>query len=207
MSKGSDSPSYGPNQHQSRKMLTRRLVVSRDQPLLLPRFRADLRPITPSIVSFGSAIRFTGYPVVIAGQRTCLAVRMASSANPAEIRCRKTFVRRTRAGTMPRVAASKIDFIEPWRDFVPGQGEAFMCELRRELSPGHPLEGLELSPLGHSDASDDALFEAQDGRVFQVHLTHSHHVEPIPFPRYRVYTSADEWVQSVMRPANEEHLG
>jgi len=34
------------------------------------------------------------------------------------------------------VASSKINFREPWHDFVPGQGEAFLAELRRELRSG-----------------------------------------------------------------------
>jgi len=105
------------------------------------------------------------------------------------------------------VAPSKIEFLEPWCDFVPGQGDSFLCELRRELSPGHPLEGLELVPLGHSGAADDALFEVEDGRVFQVHLTLSHHIEQPPLPRCRVYSNADEWIQQAMLPANEEYLG
>jgi len=90
--------------------------------------------------------------------------------------------------------------------FYSGQGDAFLSELRRELSPGHSLEGLELFPLGHSGAAAAALFEAEDGRVFQVHLTQSHHIEQAPLPRCRVYSNVDEWVQRVMRPANEEYL-
>ena len=49
-----------------------------------------------------------------------------------------------------RVARSQIQFLEPWYDFLPGQGEAFLEELKRELSPGHLLESRELVPLGHS---------------------------------------------------------
>jgi hypothetical protein len=105
------------------------------------------------------------------------------------------------------VAHSRIEFLGPWYDFIPGQGDFFLEELRRELSPGHLLEGLKLVPLGHSLAADDALFEAENGRVFQVHLTFSHRTEQPPLPRCRVYSNADEWVQQVMLPANEEFLG
>ena len=49
-----------------------------------------------------------------------------------------------------RVARSQIQFLKPWYEFLPGQGEAFLEELKHELSPGHLLESLELVPLGHS---------------------------------------------------------
>ena len=106
-----------------------------------------------------------------------------------------------------RVAGSQIQFLEPWYEFLPGQGDVFLEELKRELSPGHLLENLELVPLGHSGAADDAIFEAEDGRVFQVHLTLSRHTEQKPLPRTRVYSSADEWVRQVMLPAYEEYRG
>lgn len=108
---------------------------------------------------------------------------------------------------MCRVADSRIEFLEPWYDFLPGQGDAFLQELKREVSPGHPLDGLRLVPLGHSGAADDALFEAEDGRVFEVHLTFSRHIEPPPWPRCRAYPNANEWIQQVMLPANEEYRG
>jgi hypothetical protein len=107
---------------------------------------------------------------------------------------------------MPGMARSKIEFLKPWCDFVPGQGDKFLRELRCELSPGHLLEGLALSPVGHSGAADDAIFEAEDGRIFQVHLTFSHHIEQTPLPSCQVYSNIEEWVQSVMRPANQEYL-
>ena len=44
------------------------------------------------------------------------------------------------------VARSQIQFLEPWYDFLPGQGEVFLEELKRELSSGHLLESLELVP-------------------------------------------------------------
>jgi hypothetical protein len=102
---------------------------------------------------------------------------------------------------------ANIQFLDPWCEFVPGQSEVFLQELKRELSPGHLLYGLEVFPLGHSGAADDALFEAEDGRVFQVHLTFSRRAALPPLPRTRVYANVDEWVQQVMLPANEEYSG
>jgi hypothetical protein len=105
------------------------------------------------------------------------------------------------------VARSQIQFLKPWYEFVPGQGEMFLEELKRELFPGHLLESLELVPLGHSVAADDAIFEAEDGRVFQVHLTFSRRAEQPPRPCTRLYSNADDWIHQVMLPANEEYRG
>jgi hypothetical protein len=105
------------------------------------------------------------------------------------------------------VAGSRIEFLKPWYDFVLGQGEVFLDELRRELSPGHALEKLNLIPLAHSGAADDALFGTEDGRVFQVHLTLSHRAEELPLPRCREYSSAEVWAEEVMQPANRDYLG
>lgn len=103
------------------------------------------------------------------------------------------------------VRGRPIEFLKPWCDFRPGQGDAFLQELKREISPGHPLDGLALVPLGHSGAADDAIFEAQDGRVFQVHLTFSRRAEQPPLPECEVYSNVDKWVEHVMIPAHEEY--
>ena len=106
-----------------------------------------------------------------------------------------------------RVARSQIQFLEPWYQFLPGQGEAFLEEPKCELSPRHLLEGLELVQLGDSGAADDAIFEAEYGRVFQVHRTVNHRAGQPPPPRTRVYANADDWAHQVMLPANEEYRG
>jgi len=108
---------------------------------------------------------------------------------------------------MSHVAQSGIEFLEPWSDFVCSQADAFLRELKSELAPGHPLYGLELSPLGHSDAADDALFEAEDGRIYQVHLTFSPCAEKTPLPRFEAYASLAEWIQAVMLADNENYRG
>lgn len=69
------------------------------------------------------------------------------------------------------------------------------------------LYGLQLLPLGHSGASDDALVEAEDGRVFQVELTFSRQAEKTPLPRFQGYATAVEWIQTVMLPAHEDYRG
>jgi hypothetical protein len=105
------------------------------------------------------------------------------------------------------VAKTGIDFLQPWCEFVPDQADAFLRELKIELAPDHPLYGMRLHPLGHSGASDDVLFEADDGRIFQVHLTFSGRVEKTPLPRFRAYINTGEWIQTVMLPANQEYRG
>lgn len=100
-----------------------------------------------------------------------------------------------------------IQFLEPWYEFLPGQAQKFLSELRAELSSGHPLYGWELEPLGHSGAADDALFRAQDGQVVQVHVTLSGRPELAPLPRHRVYQDLAAWVQEVMMPTHEEYCG
>lgn len=103
------------------------------------------------------------------------------------------------------VARTGIDFLEPWCEFVSCQADLFLRELKSELAPDHPLHSVQLHPLGHSGASDDAIFEADDGRIFQVHLTFSGRVERTPLPRFRAYANTAEWVQTVMLPANEDY--
>ncbi len=106
------------------------------------------------------------------------------------------------ASTMLLVARTGIDFLEPWCEFVPDQSDAFLRELKSEFAPDHPLYGLQLHPLGHSGLSDDAIFEADDGRIFQVHLTFSGGAEKTPSPRFRTYSNTAEWIQTVMLPAD-----
>ena len=36
------------------------------------------------------------------------------------------------------VAKTSIDFLQPWCGFAPGQGEAFLRELKNELARDHP---------------------------------------------------------------------
>jgi hypothetical protein len=100
--------------------------------------------------------------------------------------------------------SSSLSFLEPWYEFLPGQAEVFLQEIQSELSPGHPLHGAKLAAVAHSGRADDALFQLEDGRVADVHLTFSGRAEQPPWPRHQVYTSLEEWVQKVMIPAHEE---
>jgi hypothetical protein len=39
-----------------------------------------------------------------------------------------------------------LSLLEPWCEFVPGQADAFLREIQVELSPGHPLYGVNVIP-------------------------------------------------------------
>jgi len=101
--------------------------------------------------------------------------------------------------------ASSFTLLERWERFVPGQADAFLRELQVERWPGHALHGLELIPVAHSAGADDALFQPADGRVAGVHLTWSGKAEQSPAPKYRIYSSIEEWVEQAMIPAHEDH--
>jgi len=53
---------------------------------------------------------------------------------------------------------SSLAFLEPWEEFAPGQGAAFLSEIQVELSPGHALHGTKVTAIAHSSCADDALF-------------------------------------------------
>jgi hypothetical protein len=99
---------------------------------------------------------------------------------------------------------SPLSYLEPWEEFVPGQAAAFLREIQIELSPGHPLHGIKLTPIAHSVRADDALFQLEDGRVVEVHLTWSGRAQQPPWPGHQVYETLDDWVQQVMIPAHED---
>ena len=95
-------------------------------------------------------------------------------------------------------------FLSPWEEFLPGQALSFLRELDVELSPGHPLHGVPLTPIAHSRRADDALFQLGDGRVVEVRLTWSSRAEQPPFPRHHIYPSLQDWAQLVMIPNRNE---
>ncbi|MGK5639196.1 hypothetical protein ACSNOK_12950 [Streptomyces sp. URMC 126] len=72
----------------------------------------------------------------------------------------------------------------PW--WVPEGGmRAFERELRRELSPGHPLHGAEVVAVAVCEGCDDVLFEVANGPFpwAVVHLTWTGREERAPWPK------------------------
>jgi hypothetical protein len=96
-----------------------------------------------------------------------------------------------------------ISFLMPWKELIEGQAEDFLREIRTELSPGHPLHGAKVTPIARSVQTDDVLFQFDDGRFCDVHLTWSGSAETPPWPRHRMFSNLEDWVQQVMVPANE----
>lgn len=101
------------------------------------------------------------------------------------------------------VATPRIELLEPWEEVHLGQADAFLLELAREISRGHPLSDVPLDPLGRSRVADDALFAMHDGRVVEVHLTWSHKAERPPWPAHKFYANVDEWIAQSMLPEHE----
>ena len=101
---------------------------------------------------------------------------------------------------------TQFSYLEPWKEPSAGQAEAFLRELRIELSPGHPLDGANLRAIARSVQGDDVLFQLDDGRVCEVHLTWSRSGERHPWPRHRMFFALEEWVRKVMVPDHEHYV-
>ena len=101
------------------------------------------------------------------------------------------------------VTPSGTEFLKPWVEAEAGPAASLLSELLRELSPRHPLSGLALKAVAHSRAADDVLFAMEDGRVVEVHLTHSGRAERIPWPIHRFYANLEEWAEQVMLPERD----
>ena len=99
-----------------------------------------------------------------------------------------------------------FSYLDPWREAIASQAEAFLRELRTEVSPGHPLHATNLSAIARSVQADDVLFQLDDGRVCQVHLTWRGSAEPNSWPRHRVFSTFEDWVQDVMIPDHEWYV-
>jgi hypothetical protein len=63
---------------------------------------------------------------------------------------------------------------------------------------GHPLHGITFSALACSQRADDVLFQLDDDRVVNVHLTWSRKTESPPFPSHDIFPNLDAWREQVM---------
>jgi hypothetical protein len=99
--------------------------------------------------------------------------------------------------------SSSFSFLEPWRALPLERAKALLREVQIELSPGHPLYGVDLTAIAVSRLADDVLFRLDDGRVADVHLTWRRGAEQNPWPMHRIYVSLEEWAQQVMIPDHE----
>ncbi len=78
----------------------------------------------------------------------------------------------------------QYEFSDPLRD-VRGEGEEaerLRAELLREVSPDHPLHGLDLRVIARGIPQDEVLVETADERVALVHMTWSGRADSPPWP-------------------------
>lgn len=90
-------------------------------------------------------------------------------------------------------------WLTPWEAVEDGaetQGirAGFEDELRREVGPGHVLQGLNARLIGRRYDRDTALFLLDDGRIARVHLTWRQDTENDPrWPDTTIYVGAQDW--------------
>jgi len=83
-----------------------------------------------------------------------------------------------------------------WGIDEPEHRRLFAEELESELGEGHALNGVALEPIARADGVDDYLFQADDGRVAEVHLTFANRPERPPWPRHVIYPSLEAWLKA-----------
>ena len=67
--------------------------------------------------------------------------------------------------------------------------------LRSEVDKGHELHGVEVTAIARSTYTDDVLYQLEDGRVAEVHLTWSGHRERPPWPDCTIYANIGDWAR------------
>jgi hypothetical protein len=92
-------------------------------------------------------------------------------------------------------------WLEPWTPIERSEERAALqVELQVELCATHPLFGLSTRALARRHDQDDVLFELDDGRVAEVHLTWRGGPEIDPrWPRTTIYASVANWAESEMQ--------
>jgi hypothetical protein len=100
---------------------------------------------------------------------------------------------------------SITEYKKPWQalEGAFAHGPTFESELRKELSPNHPLYGQAVVAVARYLGSDDVLFRLQGEpmRYAVVHFTHSGRAETWPsFPSTEFFDSFDEFAGKRLRP-------
>lgn len=61
--------------------------------------------------------------------------------------------------------------------------------------------------IARRDGTDDALFQLDDGRVAEVHMTWRRSRETDPrWPATAIFTSLEDWVEESMKPLHDERF-
>jgi hypothetical protein len=97
---------------------------------------------------------------------------------------------------------TNLRWLEPWEPASSG----LEAELKKEVSPEHPLFGQEAISVGRRGDCDDVLFFLPENPspLAVVHLTWTGRREKNPeWPHTTFYSSLDDWVERCMKP---DHL-
>jgi hypothetical protein len=95
---------------------------------------------------------------------------------------------------------------KPWAPIEHASERSLLeIELKRELGELHSLYGLPAVALARRHDRDNVLFEINDGRVAEIHLTWRKSRESDPrWPTTRIYESISTWIRERMRSPREE---
>jgi hypothetical protein len=94
---------------------------------------------------------------------------------------------------------------EPWAALPESTRSALQLQLARELVPGHPLFGGQLTLLGQHGATDDVLVQGEDGRLATVHLTWGGPGDR-QYPRTTFFADWDNFAAQRMGPDALDYL-
>jgi hypothetical protein len=108
-----------------------------------------------------------------------------------------------------------IKWLEPWIPLTNSvealaRAEAFVVELRKELSAQHVLHGLQVVAIAECSDSDDVLFATTDPSkpIAVVHLTWTGRTEADPrWPAVAVYRSWQDWIEQGLIPDHNRYTG
>ncbi len=91
---------------------------------------------------------------------------------------------------------NSIEFLEPWQKT---DQKIFEEELKKEISSKHILFGKKITIIARRLDQDECLFEIDNDRFAQVHLTWKGKVETKnTWPRTSIFNSLREWKEQVM---------
>jgi hypothetical protein len=102
-----------------------------------------------------------------------------------------------------------LAYLEPWICVV-DEAELFTLELKREISPQHPLFEIKAHAIARRIDCDDVLFEIESNetQLAVVHLTWSGKREDEPiWPSTKFYRDSEEWINSCMMIDHLDYSG
>lgn len=91
-----------------------------------------------------------------------------------------------------------MDWPPGWSAIIKSEVRAAIArELESELGEGHVLKGAACMPIARAEGSDDILFQLDDGRVAEVHLTFAGRPERPPWPGTAIFDDLNAWAKAV----------